>query len=1501
MVPPQPILPEHDACGVAVIVDRRGRASRAIVERGLEALARLAHRGAIDSRGRSSDGAGILTAVPWEFLAPELAKISVDPTAPRIAAMLTLDPQQAESAIAAARAIMHRAGWDTVIWREVPVRAGALAARLRASVPRIVQCFASARTRESSRSPWRTRLAIETRWRHLGLAGCSIASLSDRTIVYKGLIDPGSLPRLFPDLADARFKAPFAVLHQRFSTNTWPRWDLAQPFHTLAHNGEINTIGGNRMWMHVRLADARIRDAADIVRAGGSDSQSLDAAVEWLRATGLSTPHALARLLPPAWEHDDGLPADVRAFHRYEACFAEPWDGPAAIAFADGRHIGAMVDKNGFRPLRTMTTVDGLVCIASETGVFDLPAATVSSRGRLGPGEMLVVDLDRGTILHGESVIRELARQRDSAGAAGEAPDSHIIRRLERTDVTTPAVDDDRLQRLQREFGWTREEIELIVRPIVCEGQEAVGSMGDDAVLPALSVRDRPLTDYVRQRFAQVTNPPLDPAREAHVMSLRTLLGQRGQWTASPAEPVLLELDSPILLEDELASITANADVVARRVPIGFDAAGGGAALRAALDELQSTAVAAARAGTRIVILSDRDLESGAAPIPALLAAVTVDAALRSARLRLATSFIVETGEIRDAHQTAALCAFGASAVVPYLLYATASELTGRDPRAVERCRKALEGGLRRILSKMGVCSFEAYSAARLFYAIGLDEELGSHFGEPLADTVTLRGRLSLDDLAATASRRRQQASLPRLLPLAHPGYHTFRRDGDQHGFNPALVRHLHETSGRDDANAYQAFAALTAGREPNALRDLLEFAPAEPVPVDDVEPVEDICRRFFASAMSVGALSPEAHRTIATAMNRIGARSNSGEGGEEPERQRPNTDATARSATKQVASARFGVTPAYLISCTELQIKIAQGSKPGEGGQLPAGKVDALIARLRHTRPGTALISPPPHHDIYSIEDLAQLIHDLRCFHPRARINVKLVSQPGIGVIAAGVVKAGADAIQISGHEGGTGASPRGSIKHAGAPWELGLSEAHRSLVAAGLRPNVVLQTDGGLQTGRDVAIAAALGADEFGFGTAALVAVGCVMARQCHLNTCPVGIASQRPELRARFTGSPEMLVRYLRLVAQDVRQVLASLGLRRVADLVGRADLLASRRNDAIVDATALIAESRSARVTPRRTRRPAPHADSLDRVLDSVAQGRLGIAPIRFIGRIRNTDRSVGARLAGRLAMQSGNRGTAHAPVEVRLTGSAGQSLWAFALPGMHVRVEGDANDGVGKGMHGGEIVVRPPHGNRAPEPVLVGNAALYGATGGRMFVAGRAGERFAVRNSGAWAVVEGLGDHGCEYMTGGAVLVLGSVGRNFAAGLTGGIAYVLDHEGFEGHLHAAGITLRRGLQHEESWIRAWLAEHHERSGSDVAAEILCNWTAACDRFWVVTPASVGQGFNPAKAGSPEGLSHTMPVPTAPVPTAPIPTSVAIAAARVRSGSPARSRPSRSTST
>ena len=1429
-------VPEHDACGIALIVDRRGRASRDIVTRGLEALRRLAHRGAVDVHGRSSDGAGILTAIPWDLFRPDLPAPLRESTVTRIAAMCALNPEHRAIAIAQANAALRREGWEHPIWRDVPLCATALAPRMRRGAPVMVQCFARAGRKVAAPSPYRTRIAIEGRWGRLGLTGCSVSSLSDRTIVYKGLVDPRALAQLFPDLADPRFQSAYAVLHQRFSTNTWPRWDLAQPFHTIAHNGEINTLRANRLWMDARLSDTDLCPEADIVKHGGSDSQTLDAAVQWLASTGHTVPHALARLLPPAWENDARLPASVKAFYRHESCFAEPWDGPAAIAFADGHHAGAMVDRNGFRPMRILETTDGLVCAASEAGAFDCPAGAVRRRSRLGPGEMLVVDLANGTIRHGEQVVTELAERQDYETRAAVA-----VRHVQPEPALSVPVPARHLQRRHQLFGWTREEIELIVRPMALEGHEAVGSMGDDATLAALSTRVRPLTDYFRQRFAQVTNPPLDPLREGHVMSLRTLLGRRGHWAPGELAPVVVEVDSPILHGGHLAALANQAHARAVTLPMVFDPAGGAEAMQGALNELQATACALAANGARILVLSDRCIGEGQAPLPALLATAAVDTGLRAARLRLRASIVVESGEIRDAHHVAALCAFGAGAVLPYLLYDTAIALAhegeGDSDGAVERCRTALEAGLLKVMSRMGVCAFEAYTSGRLFDSIGLDASVAAWFGN---STNIVNGPVTIDRLAAGALLRVRAADAG-AGALPNPGFHTFRRDGDHHAFNPTLVRQLHQATS-DRGEAYAAFATLATNRPANAVRDLLTFVSRPAVPLDEVEPVERICRRFFASAMSVGALSPEAHRTIAQAMNSLGARSNSGEGGEEPERLRPNPDASARTATKQVASARFGVTPAYLISSTELQIKMAQGSKPGEGGQLPAAKVDDTIARLRHTEAGTPLISPPPHHDIYSIEDLAQLIYDLRSFHPRARINVKLVSQPGIGVIAAGVVKAGAQAIQISGHEGGTGASPRGSIKHAGAPWEFGLAEAHRALVANDSRHRVVLQTDGGLQTGRDIAIAAALGADEFGFGTSALVAIGCVMARQCHLNTCPVGIATQRPDLKARYSGTPDMLVGFLRLVAQDVRQILASLGLRTVGELVGRTDLLEPKQDTHGIDLRPLLTSIPWTGRPSRAGGVSRPRSSDLNRSL-ALASGRdLGRRPIRFVGHVRNTDRSVGAELAGILAGRRGDAGTAHAPVEVHLTGSAGQSLWAFALPGMHVRLEGDANDGVGKGMHGGEIVIRPPRAEHASAPVLVGNAALYGATGGRLFIAGRAGERFAVRNSGAWAVVEGVGDHGCEYMTAGAVMVLGPVGRNFAAGMTGGIAYVLDasDDTIEAAAGARLVRRRQGLDGDETWVRAWLAEHHERTGSALAAELLRHWRTARDRFSAIIP-------------------------------------------------------------
>jgi glutamate synthase domain-containing protein 2 len=1040
---------------------------------------------------------------------------------------------------------------------------------------------------------YRARLRLERLAREQALRA-SIASLSTRTVVYKGLVTPDALAQFYPDLTDARFASHFIVFHQRFSTNTSADWAMAQPFRLVAHNGEINTIGGNRSWMRARTADATSLPGFDRetpVSADGSDSRSLDDAVELLGANGYSLPHALARLMPAAWESDRELPPDVRAFFEFQSLLGEPWDGPSALIFGDGRVVGAALDRNGFRPARVVTTAAGLVAVSSEVGVLPADEHEIVDRGRLGPGGMIVVDLERGSVLRTDQIRRKLASQRPyrrmvadvvrglAAGRSEDRPlQSAVVAPvvgagLQSAVVAPVVVVGDGLQAVpsrpslaqrQAAAGCTREEIDLLLRPMVADGHEAVGSMGDDAPPAVLSSRPRLFTDFFRQRFAQVTNPPVDPYREASVMSLTTALGAVGSYVNERAwRPPRLTLSSPVVTSAQLAAIERTTACAPASIDLTFRADQGPAALNRRLGEFVEETCAAVTSGSAIVVLTDRRVDAAHAAMPAVLATSAVHHALIERGLRLRASLVVDTDEARDSHQVALLCAFGASAVHPSLGYATVGEA---DEAAY---RVALERGLLTIMSKMGVCTFSGYCGSQLFEILGLDTGLVARV---FPGTPSPIGGATLDEVAAAALERHRRAFQLQASPAAeYPGLHSYRRDGEYHATNPLVVRSLQrarEDSSADvDGHAYATFKSHVYGRPPAAVRDLLEFAGAEALSIDEVESVDDICRRFFVSAMSVGALSPEAHRMVATAMNRIGARSNSGEGGEEPDRfGRPDGN-----RTKQVASARFGVTPAYLRSADELQIKIAQGSKPGEGGQLPALKVVPHIARLRHAQPGTPLISPPVHHDIYSIEDLAELIHDLRVFHPAARINVKLVASTGVGIIATGVVKAGAGAIQISGHDGGTGASPRASIKHAGMPWELGLAEAHRALLAAGLRDRVVLQTDGGLKTGTDIAVAASLGADEYGFGTAALVALGCVMARQCHANTCPVGIATQRPDLRAGFAGTADMLIGYLRLVAGEVRTILASLGLRSIAELVGRADLL--RRRSGVKDTVVL----------------------------------------------------------------------------------------------------------------------------------------------------------------------------------------------------------------------------------------------------------------------------------------------------------------------------------------
>ena len=1462
---------DHDACGVGFIAHVHGRVGRDIVSHGLSALRRLTHRGAEASLG-AVDGCGVLTAIPWTWIAGAFGG-RLPAARTRALGMLFVEPVDRLQAAQIIERELRHAGARSIDWRIVPTDRAAVLRAQRDTTPTVLQVVAGFEDgRQTAEAAlFRARLRIERIARTAGVR-LTIVSLSTRTVVHKALVTPDALDRFYPDLADDGFASSFITFHQRFSTNTSADWALAQPFRTLAHNGEINTIAGNRLWMRARAADATALPGFSLdppISSHGSDSLSLDDAIELLRHNGYSLAHAVTRLVPPAWERDREMPPDVRAFYEFQSLVSEPWDGPSALVFADGRYVGAALDRNGFRPARVVSTADDLIAVASEVGVLPADEHEIVNRGRLGPGDMIVVDVERGSVMGTNEIRRRLAFRRryrrlvsdvvrplaDVVGVdiVAGADDDLRSARLQADQGPATAGHDlssENLSRRQAAFGCSREEVELLLKPMIADGHEAIGSMGDDAPPAALSLRARLFGDFFRQRFAQVTNPSVDPYRESSVMSLTTMLGGQGSFIDELApRPPRIVLRSPILSRRDLAQLAASPALQPVTIDTVFPARGGVETFEARLQTIADEACAAVERGSALIILSDRLVSAGQAAVPALLAQAAVHHALVNRGLRMRASIVVDSGDARDAHQIGLLFGYGASAVCPSLGYDTIASLAGSDPTgcdvAVTRYRLALERGLRTLMSKMGVCTFSGYCGAQLFEILGLDASLVSRFFPGTASPV---GGATLADVAATVLARHQRAFAKTVPAAEYPGLHGFRRDGEYHATNPVIVRGLQKS--RDEAMkplmdtggpAYETFKSHVYNRPAAAIRDLVELTPPEtvtPVPLDEVEPVEAICRRFFASAMSVGALSPETHRTIATAMNRLGARSNSGEGGEEPDRfVRPSSGDWDGSRTKQVASARFGVTPAYLRSADELQIKIAQGSKPGEGGQLPGTKVIPHIARLRHAQPGTTLISPPVHHDIYSIEDLAELIYDLRAFHPAARMNVKLVASVGVGIIATGVVKAGADAIQISGHDGGTGASPRASIKHAGMPWEIGLSEAHHALTRAGLRGRVVLQTDGGLKTGRDIAIAAALGAEEYGFGTGALVALGCVMARQCHANTCPVGIATQREDLRADFAGTPEMLVGYLKLIAGEVREILASLGLRQLEDLVGRADLL-SRRAGVVpsISLDSLLTPATAERpLAPAPVGRPGPCLPDVDAAagpkrpaLQSELLGTIGPDhPFSVTGSIANTDRAYGAGIAGAIAARFGDRGLPEGSVQLALTGSAGQSFGAFALPGMRLSLIGDANDGLGKGMHGGEIVVAPAARERGrANQVLAGNAALYGATGGRLFLAGLAGERFAIRNSGATAVVEGVGDHACEYMTAGTVVVIGNVGQNFAAGMTGGVIYVAgSRESLAARTNPQQLSIDAPTAAEQKLLRELLETHERLTGSRVARSLL----------------------------------------------------------------------------
>ena len=1416
---------ERDACGIGLVADARGRASRELLDRALAGLAAVGHRGAWAADGVTGDGAGVLLPVTETLTGRPGAGLAMCFLREGWLRATVEDSCRAE-------------GLEPAGWRSVPIRTEALGVTALASLPRIEQLvLAPSEHQDAERRAYRARRRAER------VAGVYIASLSFRTVTYKALCAAGQLSRFYTDLEDPELAVPFAIFHQRFSTNTEPSWERAQPFRLVCHNGEINTIDGNVSWTEARENALGVEEGlAPALDRSGSDSALLDNALELLvRGRGKDLAEAVSLLVPPAWQNDPRLDPEVRDFHRYGALLTEPWDGPAALCFTDGRVSGAALDRNGLRPLRVAVTGDGLVAVASEAGAVPLPEGVSIRRTRLGPGGILTVDPERGLLVDAE-LRRELAGRRPY----GEWVRASIDRQDAGKPVHEPA---GALEARHVLHGYAREDIAAMLRPLAQTGHDPVYSMGDDSPIAPLAGRARPLTTYLRQRFAQVTNPAIDHLRERLVMSVATLLGPRS---------AALDDEGPLPRVTVLPGFLLYPLRVVELAPVRLDATfAADEGLPRALERLAMLAESEVAAGAELLCVSDEEAGGERAPAPALLALSAVHTRLVQAGLRTRCSLVVESDEPRDTHAIACLLGYGADAVCPRLALETVAHLAAEDriggdrPSPAEaqgRLFSALEEGVLKVMSKMGISDVASYRGARLFDAVGLQRLLCRDL---LGGTPSAIGGASLERFEREALERLRASCEPRPR-LENPGYFKFRKGGEPHATDPDVVDALQEAvtgahalrvavrDGRSDL--YERFSALVNERTPMEPRDLLDLVPADvPVPLDEVEPAADIVRRFSGGAMSHGALSSEAHETIAIALNSLGARANSGEGGESPDRFRDERNCKI----KQVASGRFGVTAEYAAFAEELQIKIAQGSKPGEGGQIPAHKVTEEIAGLRRTRPGVSLISPPPHHDIYSIEDLAQLVFDLREVNPEAAVSVKLVAESGIGLVAAGVAKAHADVIHVAGSDGGTGASPLSSIKYAGAPWELGLAETQQALVANHLRSRVRIRVDGGFKTGRDVVVAALLGADEFSFGTALLLAEGCLMVRSCHLDTCPVGIATQQPELRAKFAGTPEMVRAYLLFVAEEARRLLASLGLRSFDEAIGRVECLRQRRTDDpaadVLDLSRLLA--RSGEGPSRHTGAgPARSGDRLGILLH--AQGRAAIEEPALIEPrhlITNSDRAVGARLGGAIARRMGSAPPA-GRVRVRFEGSAGQSFGAFLTAGVELLLEGEANDYVGKAMSGGRIVISPPPHDEG-DPCLLGNTALYGATGGKLFCAGSAGERFAVRNSGAVAVVEGVGDHACEYMTAGTVVVLGEVGLNLGAGMTGGEVYVLGRaDSLARSLNAEFVVAGTPDAHALADVRELLERHLRYTGSLRAADLLEHWETRAAELRRVAPVS-----------------------------------------------------------
>ncbi|NLG17368.1 MAG: glutamate synthase large subunit [Fibrobacter sp.] len=1469
---------EHDSCGVGFIVNVNGRRSHQIVSDGISILKNLVHRGAVGGDSMTGDGAGILLQLPHSFFQRECATQGIMlPGEGKYAAgmfFLPTDSNARLKAIDAANEVIRQENGTVLGWRNVPVCSGCLGEMARKSMPFVTQVFVKFEVQEDSleRKVYVVRKCIERRMQEMEfeIEDVYITSFSSRTIVYKGMFVAPQLESFYPDLSDPEFQSALAIVHQRYSTNTFPSWPLAQPFRYIAHNGEINTLRGNINKMIARedslqsdLFGSDIKKVHPVMNKSLSDSGIFDNVFELLANNGRSIEHSMMMMVPEPFGSKLHISQDRRAFYEYHASIMEPWDGPAAIAFSDGVKVGATLDRNGLRPARYVITKSGRMLLASETGVLDIAPEEVLQKGRLAPGKMVLVDTSLGRILFDNEIKAAISRrkpyrrwlEKNSIALKGlfQAPGSVACTR-------------ETLIRQQKIFGYTVEDINMIIGSMAENGQEPISSMGNDTALAVLSHRPQLLYNYFKQLFAQVTNPPIDPYRENLVMSLMSFVGREGNLLEeTPQHCHQLKLLYPVLSNDDMFRLqnSGNDDVRWAKLPMVAPADEGQGGFKSALERLCVSAEQKVTEGNSFIILSDRDAGEGQVPIPALLAISAVNNHLIRVHKRQQAGLIVETGEAREVMHFAMLIGYGASAVNPYLALETIAGLKSQDclpvslrvESAIENYITAVKKGLLKVMSKMGVSTIRSYRGAQIFEAVGINSDVIDRY---FPGTPSRIEGIGLEAIAAESLERHKRAFS--VLPVSSPAFDSggnihYRKNSEKHLFSPEAVAHLQSAVRTGNYDAYKQYASMINDISRNlcTIRGLFTFKKCTPVPLSEVEPVESIVKRFVSSAMSFGSISKEAHETIAIAMNRIGASSNSGEGGEDEVRYQPlSSGDSLKSAIKQVASARFGVTINYLVNSRELQIKIAQGAKPGEGGQLPGDKVDQMIARVRHSTPGVMLISPPPHHDIYSIEDLAQLIFDLKNANREARVSVKLVAEAGVGTVAAGVAKGKADMVLISGHDGGTGASPVSSIKHAGIPWEIGLAETQQTLVLNKLRSRIRVQVDGQMKTGRDVVIGALLGAEEFGFGSAVLVSLGCVMMRKCHLNTCPVGVATQNPELRNRFAGKPENVMNFMTFIARDVREIMAELGFRTVDEMVGRADILDVRKaldnwkagglDFTRVLMTPSVPEGGSLRFSGSQA---LDFSTSLDNELIEKAQASLqSKAPVSLFASIRNSNRTVGASLSAEVAKKFGSKGLPPDTIKCKFTGSAGQSFGAFLAPGITFELEGDANDYFGKGLSGGKLIIYPPRAStfQAHQNIIAGNVNLFGATSGEAYICGMAGERFAVRNSGATAVVEGAGDHGCEYMTGGVVVILGQTGVNFAAGMSGGVAYVLDeNQLFDTRCNLEMVDIEPVVDAADQELLLKLIRNHAQlTGSLQAERILRNWVDMVHQFVKVIP-------------------------------------------------------------